>query len=105
MSLTPLDEATYKLATDALMRARLVGNSPIHALHMAGLLLGPDLANRIREEILNSAADHLRQSRLRDLMSDGDRYARNGANPTEVRAAMIARLEGLAALARKGEFR
>lgn len=103
MFLKPLDEATFKLAADTLNRGRVQGVSPIAALHTAGLLLGPDLAARIREEILLSAADNIRQSRLRDLLDDG--YLRNGATPAQVRAAAVARLEELAALTRKGEFR
>lgn len=103
MSLTPLDEATFKLAADTLNRGRLHGVSPITALHSAGLLLGPDLANRLREEVLAVAADNIRRSRLRDLLDDG--YLRNGATPAQVRAAIADRLDELALLARKGEFR
>lgn len=105
MSLTPLDESTYKLAAATLMRARVTGTSPLTALHTAGLLLGPDLASRLREEAILSAAENIRQSRLRDLIGDGNRYLRDGATPTEVRAAIVGRLEALAEAARAGRFR
>lgn len=99
----PLDEQTYRLAAQTINRGRVQGVSPITALHTAGLLLGPELANRIREEVLLSAAESIRTSRLRDLI--GDSYLRSGATPHEARLAVVARLEELAAAARSGAFR
>lgn len=99
----PLDEATYLLARQTLLRGRVQGVSPITALHSAGLILGPDLASRIREEAIRSAADHIRQARFRDML--GPRYLKHSATPSETRDAIVSRLEELAELARKGEFR
>ena len=99
----PLDEPTYNLARQTILRGRVQGVSAITALHSAGLILGPDLANQIREQALRSAAEHLRQARFRDLM--GPRYLKHSATPSETRDALVARLEELAALARIGGFR
>lgn len=99
----PLDESTYNLARQTILRGRVQGVSAITALHSAGLILGPDLANQIREQALRSAAEHLRQVRFRDLM--GPRYLKHSATPSETRDALVARLEELAALARIGGFR
>ena len=99
----PLDEPTYRLAAQTINRGRVQGVSPITALHTAGLLLSPDLANRIREDVLLSAAENIRQARFRDLI--GDRYLRQSATPSETRQAIVERLEELAALARTGGFR
>lgn len=99
----PLDEQTFKLAAATINRGRVQGVSPITALHSAGLLLGPDLANALRAEILQSAADTIRQTRFRDLL--GERYVHHSATPAETRAGIVARLEELARLAGQGEFR
>lgn len=101
--LRPLDDETFKAATEAMSRGRVLGISPIAALHSAGLLLSPDLAARIREEILMSAAETIRTARLRDLMPP--RYLKYGASPSEMREAIVGRLEELAQLTRLGEFR
>lgn len=99
----PLDEDTYKLARDTILRGRMQGVSSITALHTAGLILGPDLAAQIREEVIRSAADHIRQARFRDLL--GPRYLKHSATPAETRAGIVSRLEELAELTRRGEFR
>lgn len=101
----PLDEKTWRAAADVINRGRIQGVSAITALHSAGLLLGDDLACRIREDVLRSLADHLRLTKLRDIMPDRDHYLRNGATPTQTRDAIIARVEELAEMARRGGFR
>lgn len=101
----PLDEQTYRLAAQVMNRARVQGVAPVVALHSAGLILSEDIARRIREDVLVSVTEHLRAARLRHLMPDRDHYLRNGATPTQTRDAIVAWLEGLAVLARKGEFR
>ena len=103
--MTPLDEATYKLAAQTMNRARVHGVAPVVALHQAGLILSDDVARQIRADVLRSAVEHLRNSRLRHLMPDPSRYMREGATPTQTRDAIADALEALAELARKGEFR
>lgn len=99
----PLDESTYNLARQTILRGRVQGVSAITALHSAGLILGPDLANQIRQQTLISVTERLACVRLRDLL--GPQYAKHGATPAEVRAATVQWLEQLAELARRGEFR
>lgn len=103
MLIHPLDEPTFKQTQDVLNRARANCVSPITALHTSGLLLTGPLASRIRAESITSAAEVIGRSKFVDLI--GTRFRSHGATPSEVRTAIVARLELLAELAQKGEFR
>lgn len=103
MILQPLEQTTAALVISTLQGARQRCISPALALHQAGLLMTDDLANRIRFEVLNTAAAGIHSTRITEL----HRRGLVGRTPTagSVLKVMAAEVEQWAALARRGEFR
>lgn len=101
--LKPLDEATADLVIASLRRARVTCQSPAHVLHRTGLLLTADLAAQIRSETLTSAAEAVRNTRMKNLIEA--KLMPKDPSPLQVSKAIADRLDWLAELAGRGEFR
>jgi hypothetical protein len=101
--LQPLETTTAGLVIATLQGARTRCISPALALHQAGLLMTEDLANRIRFEVLNSAAARIESTRIRNL-HERKLIARD-PTPANLVKVIAGEVEMWADLARKGEFR
>jgi uncharacterized protein with PIN domain len=102
-SLLIVDEDTAARTIRALADARTRCISPVVALNQAGLLLTDHLACHIRADVLTSAADTIRATRVRTLVEE--RLLPKDPTPAVVIKAVADRIEWLAGRAKEGGFR
>lgn len=103
MILQPLETTTAGLVIATLQNARGRCISPALALHQAGLLMTDDLANRIRYEVLNTAATRIAGTRISHLHARG--VVARTPTPGSLLRVMAEEVEAWADMARRGEFR
>lgn len=98
-----VDEETAARTIVALQQARTRCVSPVVALDQAGLLVTDDLACQIRHDVLVNTSAAVRNTRVKSLIEA--RLMPKDPTPAVVVKAVADRLEYLADLAKKGEFR
>ena len=103
MILQPLEAVTAARVITTLQAARQRCISPALALHQAGLLMTDDFANRIRYDVLMSAAGAIHSTRVSHLNEAG--LVSRHPTPGTLLKVMSGEVEKWAELARKGEFR
>lgn len=103
MILQPLEQTTAALVISTLQGARQRCISPALALHQAGLLMTDDFANRIRHDVLISAAGGIYNTRITRLHERG--LVARIPTPANLLKVIAGEVEQWAELARRGEFR
>lgn len=99
----PVDEATAVAVIKALQDARVRCVSPVVALDRAGLLVTDSLAAGIRHDVLINTSAAIRNTRVKSLIEA--RLIPKEPTPAVVIKAVADRLEHLADMAKRGEFR